>query len=57
MTLPDYADINGMGAVEAARMAIEDYGGTVRGKKIDLVFADTQNKLITHLRTDSATNR
>jgi branched-chain amino acid transport system substrate-binding protein len=39
-----YADINGMGAVEAARMAIEDYGGTVRGKKIDLVFADTQNK-------------
>jgi branched-chain amino acid transport system substrate-binding protein len=39
-----YADINGMGAVEAARMAVEDYGGTVRGKKIDLVFADTQNK-------------
>jgi len=39
-----YADINGMGAVEAARMAIEDFGGTVRGKKIDLVFADTQNK-------------
>src|SRR5688572_32488144 len=39
-----YADINGMGAVEAARMAVEDFGGTVLGKKIDLVFADTQNK-------------
>ncbi len=39
-----YADINGMGAVEAARMAIEDFGGTVLGKKIELVFADTQNK-------------
>jgi branched-chain amino acid transport system substrate-binding protein len=39
-----YADINGMGAVEAVRMAVEDFGGTVRGKKIEIVFADTQNK-------------
>jgi branched-chain amino acid transport system substrate-binding protein len=39
-----YADINGMGAVEAAKMAIEDFGGTVLGKKIEIVFADTQNK-------------
>jgi branched-chain amino acid transport system substrate-binding protein len=39
-----YADINGMGAVEAAKMAIEDFGGIVLGKKIELVFADTQNK-------------
>ena len=39
-----YADINGMGAVEAVRMAIEDFGGTVSGKKIEIVFADTQNK-------------
>ena len=39
-----YADINGMGAVEAVRMAVEDFGGTVLGKKIEIVFADTQNK-------------
>jgi len=39
-----YADIDGRNGVEAIRMAIEDFGGTVLGKKIDLVFADHQNK-------------
>ena len=39
-----YADLAGMGSVEAARMAIEEFGGTVLGKKIELVFADHQNK-------------
>lgn len=39
-----YADINGPGAVIAAEMAIEDYGGTVAGMPIELVSADTQNK-------------
>jgi branched-chain amino acid transport system substrate-binding protein len=39
-----YADIDGMGGVEAVRMAIADFGGTVNGKKIELVFADHQNK-------------
>ncbi len=39
-----YADINGPGAVVAAEMAIEDWGGTVLGKPIELVSADTQNK-------------
>jgi branched-chain amino acid transport system substrate-binding protein len=39
-----YADIDGKNGVEAIRMAIEDFGGTVLGKKIDLVFADHQNK-------------
>ncbi|MBU4610417.1 ABC transporter substrate-binding protein [Achromobacter sp. GG226] len=34
----------GNGAVIAARMAIEDFGGTVNGKKIDLIVADDQNK-------------
>src|SRR5436190_20602041 len=29
-----YADISGQGSVEAARMAIADFGGTVNGKKI-----------------------
>lgn len=39
-----YADIDGKNGVEAIRMAIEDFGGTVLGKKIELVFADHQNK-------------
>ena len=39
-----YADTAGKGSVEAARMAIEDFGGTVLGKKIELLSADHQNK-------------
>jgi branched-chain amino acid transport system substrate-binding protein len=39
-----YADIGGPGSVEAARMAIADFGGIVAGKKIELVNADHQNK-------------
>jgi branched-chain amino acid transport system substrate-binding protein len=39
-----YADIGGPGSVEAARMAIADFGGNVNGKKIALVTADHQNK-------------
>jgi branched-chain amino acid transport system substrate-binding protein len=39
-----YADLGGQGSVEAARMAIADFGGTVNGKKIELVSADHQNK-------------
>ena len=39
-----YADNGGPGTVEAARMAIEDFGGEVNGKKIELVIADDQNK-------------
>ena len=39
-----YADYGGKGSVEAAKMAIEDFGGTVLGQKIDLVTADHQNK-------------
>ncbi len=39
-----YSDINGPGAVIAVQMAIEDFGGTVAGKKIELVQADVQNK-------------
>ena len=39
-----YADIGGPGSVEAARMAIADFGGTVDGKKIELISADHQNK-------------
>jgi branched-chain amino acid transport system substrate-binding protein len=39
-----YADYGGKGSVEAARMAIEDFGGTVLGQKIEMVSADHQNK-------------
>ena len=39
-----YADIGGPGSVEAARMAIADFGGSVNGKKIELVSADHHNK-------------
>jgi len=39
-----YADISGPGSVEAARMAITDFGGSVNGKKIELISADHQNK-------------
>ncbi len=39
-----YADIGGKGSVEAARMAIEDFGRKLLGKPIELVYADHQNK-------------
>ena len=39
-----YADITGMGAVTAAKMAVEEFGGKVLGKPIEVVFADHQNK-------------
>ncbi|MBG6080266.1 ABC transporter substrate-binding protein [Rubrivivax gelatinosus] len=39
-----YSDIDGAGGVEAIRMAIADAGGSVAGKKIEVVFADHQNK-------------
>ncbi len=39
-----YADVIGPGGIEAAKMAIADFGGTVLGKKIVFVSADHQNK-------------
>src|ERR1700750_2976005 len=39
-----YADYGGKYSVEAARMAIEDFGGTVLGEKIELITGDHQNK-------------
>lgn len=38
------ADATGKGSVEAARMAIEEFGGQVLGKPIELVYADHQHK-------------
>jgi branched-chain amino acid transport system substrate-binding protein len=40
-----YADLSGPGGVAIARMAIEDFGGTVLGKPIELLAADHQNKV------------
>src|ERR1700751_602807 len=40
-----YADPSGPGGVEMARMAIEDFGGSVLGKPIELLVADHQNKV------------
>jgi branched-chain amino acid transport system substrate-binding protein len=39
-----YGDIDGIGGVEAIRMAISDMGGSVNGKRIELLYADHQNK-------------
>jgi branched-chain amino acid transport system substrate-binding protein len=39
-----YADLGGPGSVVAARMAVEDAGGTVLGKPVQIVVADHQNK-------------
>jgi len=39
-----YSDIGGMGNVEAAKMAIEDFGGHMFGKPIELISADVLNK-------------
>jgi branched-chain amino acid transport system substrate-binding protein len=39
-----YSDIEGPGAVTAAKMAVKDFGGKVLGKKITVLSADTQSK-------------
>ena len=39
-----YSDVIGPGGIEAAKMAIADFGGTVLGKKIVFMSADHQNK-------------
>ena len=39
-----YAEYGGPGAVMAAKMAVEDFGGKMFGKEIQVVSADHQNK-------------
>jgi branched-chain amino acid transport system substrate-binding protein len=39
-----YSDIDGQGGAEAIKMAVADFGGTVLGKKIEVLSADHQNK-------------
>src|ERR1700710_3116581 len=39
-----YADYGGKYSLEAAKMAVEDFGGSVLGQKIEIISADHQNK-------------
>ena len=39
-----YADITGAGSEAAAKMAVEDFGGEVLGRKVEIVAADHLNK-------------
>ena len=39
-----YADLAGQGSVVAARMAVEDYAADKKGLKVEIIFADHQNK-------------
>ncbi len=39
-----YSDLDGPAGVEAIRTAIAEVGGEINGKKIELLFADHQNK-------------
>ena len=39
-----YAGISGKGSVVAAKMAAEEFGSEVGGRKVEVIFADHQNK-------------
>lgn len=39
-----YADITGNGSVQAAKMAVEDFGGTLLGRPVEVLTGDHQNK-------------
>jgi branched-chain amino acid transport system substrate-binding protein len=39
-----YADATGKGSLSAVQMAVEDYGGKVKDKPIEVISADHQNK-------------
>ena len=39
-----YSIMSGPGSVEAARLAIEDFGGSVLGQRVEMMVADHQNK-------------
>jgi branched-chain amino acid transport system substrate-binding protein len=40
----NYADVMGQGGIEAIRMAVADFGGSVLGRHITVLSADHQNK-------------
>ena len=39
-----YSDIDGQGGVEAMKMALAELGGSINGKKVEILYADHQNK-------------
>ena len=39
-----YADFDGSGGLDAVRMAVQDFGGKVLGREIEVLSADHQNK-------------
>jgi branched-chain amino acid transport system substrate-binding protein len=39
-----YSDATGKGSVAAVQMAVDDFGGKVKGKPVEVVYADHQNK-------------
>jgi len=39
-----YADITGPGSVAAAKLAVEDFGATAKGIKVEIIGGDHQNK-------------
>jgi branched-chain amino acid transport system substrate-binding protein len=39
-----FSDMTGRGSVQAVRFAVEDFGGAVNGKQIEIVSGDHQNK-------------
>src|SRR5262249_39232531 len=39
-----YAEVGGKTSVDAARMAVEDVGGKILGKSIEIIIGDHQNK-------------
>ncbi|OKO81944.1 ABC transporter permease [Bradyrhizobium sp. AS23.2] len=39
-----YADLSGEGSAVAARMAVEEFGGELLGRKVEVIHADHQNK-------------
>src|SRR5690554_4880611 len=40
-----YEDLSGDRGVEVVRMAVEDFGGTVLGKRIEIIDAGHENKM------------
>lgn len=41
----NYSDVAGKGSVTAAQMAVDDFGGQVLGRKIEVISGDMQNKV------------
>jgi len=39
-----YFDSNGAGSIAAARLAVEDFGAVAKGMKVEIIFADHQNR-------------